>query len=211
MGKLQNAIHSHFRQEKSISEDAPIQRILANHFFENKSRYEFLDSFIQQSYNSLVFQRIIDIDVGVDHKLSNFPEKFSWLKDNVDEIELHGKNIHLTEILELGDEGGLIFGEIYAEFKFNYPEAAGTCVIGFGFPNFYTSQSPVEFEAKITSLTLHASYAHLSKKPVSRYLLQQFQENKHFVFNDFVSEKKADPRKRTSENQYYLIDVDGLE
>ena len=211
MVKLQKSLHAHFRQEGVVANDASIQRILANHFFDNKARYEFLYVFIDQDYDGITFRGIVDIDAGVDHNLPDFPEKFSWLKGNVDEIELHGKGIHLTEILKLGEIGGLIFGEIYAEFKFEYSDAKGTCVIGYGFPRYYGGKSSVEFEVKIAKLSLYADYVHVSKRRVERYLLQQFQKNKHLIFDEFVKKKKSDPRKRTTENQYYLFSDDEFE
>ncbi|NUM47284.1 MAG: hypothetical protein HUU38_21500 [Anaerolineales bacterium] len=200
--KFQDALYTHFQQQGVIPNDTTIQRILANHFFENKARYEYLIMFTTQKFAELSFQGIIDIDAGVDHKLSNFPESFDWLKDNIDQIELHGKGIHLTDILKLGELGALAFGEIEAEYKFEYTEAKGSCTIRYGFPDYYKNKPSVEFEAKVSNLSLHPSFIHVSKKSVRRYLLQQFLEKKYLFFDTFVNQKKADPRKRNLENQY---------
>lgn len=201
LSKLQTATHSLFQQQGSIAKDSTIQKVIWSYFSNNAAVFEFLRSFINQSQQVLSFERISDIDVGIDQKSMNFPPNFLWLKGNIDKISLHGNKIDATDVMQLGELGLLIFGEIEADFKFDYPEAKGSCTIRYGFPN--SDKKPnVEFEAKVIHVSLYAAYAHVAKEKVSRFLVQEFQKNKHETFENFVDAGKADTKKRTSDNQY---------
>jgi hypothetical protein len=125
-----------------------------------------------------------------------------WLKGNIDKITLHGSRIDSTDVMKLGELGILVFGEIEADFKFDYPEAKGTCTIKYGFPNFDEKKGNVEFEAKIARMTLFSAFLHVSKEKVSKNVIQDFQKNKHQVFEQFVIDKKANSQKRNLENQF---------
>ena len=149
----------------------------------------------------LSFERISDIDVAIDQKSANFPSNFLWLKGNIEKISLHGNKIDATDVMHLGDLGLLVFGEIEAEFKFDYPEAKGSCTIRYGFPN-PDKRNNIEFEAKVIHVSLYPAYAHVAKEKVSRFLVQEFQKHKHETFEDFVGKGKADTQKRNIENQY---------
>jgi hypothetical protein len=202
MNKLQTSAQSYFKQQGAIAQESKIQKVLANYFVSNAVVFQFLYWFIEQSQNALCFERITDIDAGIDHKNGQFPDNFLWLKNNIDKMNLHGDRLQSTDIMKLGELGVLIFGEIEAEFKFSYQEAQGKCIIRYGFPDYYVKKRYVEFEAKVISLTLFPAYAHVSKERVNRYLIQEFQKNKHQVFEQFISQGKADTQKRDFNDQY---------
>ncbi len=195
LNKFQDAIHSHFQKQEVVSNDIPMQRILTNEFRDNKAIFEFLPIFTEQKSNIISFQKIVDIDAGIDHA-PNFPENFKWLKD-VDKINLHGK-LNTTDIMNLSKKGILVFGEIEAEFKFDSLEAKtetkakGKCTIKYGFPKFYDpKRKSVEFEAKIGDLELHIDFIDISKSRVEVFLLKEFQKDKHNKFEPF---KNAGPQ-----------------
>ena len=108
-----------------------------------------------------------------------------------------------TEILQLAKTGIFIFGEIDAEFKFEYHAAKGTCIVSYGFPNSFEKSTPVEFEAKISRLELHSDYSHVAKDNVKRFILQEFQKNKYLFFEKLKKQGKVDTGKRNI-NQYEL-------
>ncbi len=201
MNKLQNALHNNFQKQGVILNNAPIQKILANHFVSNKTRFEFLKFFTKKS-DFLIFEKIIDIDAGIEHNFKEFPEKFRWLKGNIDRISLHGNKIHETDVMELSNIGALKFGEIEADFKFQYSDAKGECIIKYGFSSSYNKEKPVEFESKIINLKLHPNYAHVSRHDVQNFLLKQFQKKKHQLFEEFKKEKKVDTQKYDLVNQH---------
>lgn len=202
MSKVQKAFHSHFRQQGAISKDTPVQKILAHHFFTNEARFEFLHTFVEQGYEFLSFEKITDIGAGIDHGFPNFPKNFSWLRNNIDSIDVRGEGVHLTEIVKLGRMGILILGEIEAEFQFQYSDAKGTCSIRYGFPDYYLKKSSMEFEAKVVNLTFHPDYSDASKKRVGKFLLHHFQNSKHNLFEQFIAGEKANAQKKNMENQY---------
>lgn len=202
MNKLQNSTQSFFKQQGTVAPESKIQKVIANYFINNTVIFEFLHCFIQQNSNVLGFEKVTDIDVGIDHKNGQFPENFLWLRSNIDKINLHGERLQSTDIMRLGELGVLIFGEIEAEFQFAYSEAKGKCIIRYGFPDYYMKKRFVEFEAKVISLTLFPAYAHVSKERVNRFLIQEFQKNKHQIFEEFISQEKANTQKRNLENQY---------
>jgi hypothetical protein len=188
-------------KQGAIAIESRIQKVISSYFSNNATIFEFLHSFIEQTYQALTFERISDIDVGIDQKFGEFPPNFQWLKGNIDKISLHGNKIDSTDVMKLGELGILMFGEIEADFKFDYSEAKGNCTIRYGFPNS-DKRSNVEFEAKIIHLSLFPAFAHVSKEKVSRYLIQEFQKNKHQTFERFIDEGKANTQKRNSENQF---------
>ncbi len=52
-------------------------------------------SFTQSQYSSIKFNRIVDMEIGINEK-GEFPSKFKWLKGNIGKIKLtafQGKNI----------------------------------------------------------------------------------------------------------------------
>lgn len=199
--KIQNATHTLFQEEGAIAKDSKIQRVISSYFLNNAVIFEFLRSFIVQNHQVLSFERVSDIDVGIEQKSTNFPPNFLWLKGNIEKISLHGNKIDETDVMQLGDLGLLVFGEIEADFKFDYPEAKGSCTIRYGFPNS-DKKTNVEFEAKVIYISLYPAYAHVAKEKVSRYLVQEFQKHKHQTFERFIDDGKANTQKRNVENQY---------
>lgn len=199
--RLQTATHSLFQEQGAISKASPIQRVISSYFSGNAAIFEFLRSFIEKNQQILSFERISDIDVAIDQKSANFPPNFLWLKGNIDKISLHGNKIDATDVMQLGELGLLVFGEIEADFKFDYPEAKGSCKIRYGFPN-PDKRNNIEFEAKVIHVSLFPAFAHVAKEKVSRFLVQEFQKYKHETFEYFVAEGKADTQKRNIENQY---------
>ncbi len=206
--KLQNATHEFFQRQGAIATDAPIQKVLALYFLNNAVIFEFLCCFINQTYDGLTFERISDIDVGIDQKYGSFPPNFEWLKGNIDKISLHGNKIQATDVMNLGELGILIFGEIDAEFKFDFVDAKGTCIIRYGLPGYYEGKANVEFEAKVIRVAPYAAYAHVPKERISRQIIQEFQKNKHEIFEQFIEEGKAIAQKRNAEDQF---EFDGLD
>jgi len=194
ISKFQDTIHSYFQEQGVVSNDIPMQRILTDKFRDNKEIFNFLHIFTKQNSNILPFQKIVDIDAGIDHDIPNFPENFKWLKD-VDKINLHGK-LNTTDIMNLSKEGVLIFGEIEAEFKFDFSleteaeiKAKGICTIKYGFPKFYEKEKSIEFEAKIGDLELHIDFSDVSKNRVEVFLLKEFQKDKHKIFERFKNDE----------------------
>ena len=98
----------------------------------------------------------------------------------------------------------LVFGDIDAEFEFDYKDAKGLCIIRYGFPDYSEEKISVEFEVKISDneLKLHPNFAHVSKENVKRFLLKEFQQNKHSLFDKFKAENRVDTRKRNIHDQY---------
>jgi hypothetical protein len=208
INKLQKATHNYFREHGAIPKDSPIQRILSNYFVTNGAIFEFIYAFLNPVTDALTFQKVIDIDAGVDHSFGTFPENFQWLKNNIDKINLHGTNLHMTDIMSLGEMGALIFGEIEAEFAFDYSDAKGVCTIKYGFPGYYEKNIGTEFEAKILSLRLHVDHVHVAKERVTKFLLQEFQRHKHSLFEEFKQDQKVNTRLRR-DNQLELFE-DGI-
>jgi len=199
--KLQKKTHSYFRQHGAIASNSPIQRVLSNHFITNKVMFEYINAFLYPISDALTYHKIIDIDAGVDHNYGTFPENFQWLKNNIEKINLHGNNLQVTDIMSLGRSGVLVFGEIEAEFGFDYTHAKGRCTIKYGFPRLYEKKSATEFEAKIIDLKLHADFINIPKERVSKFLIQEFQKNKHKLFEEFKLAKKVNTLAR-EKNQY---------
>lgn len=204
--KIEEFIHNDLQKNKMVKADIPAQKILANYFLTKKSLFDYLFAFTKEKYEALSYKRIANILSGVDNT-KKFPAKFDWLnKGNVDEISLHGKKLDENEIISLGNEGILIFGEIEAEFEFTYKQAKGICVISYGFPKYYKQQARlIEFEAKITQLSLNSDSAHISKDNIKRYLLSEFQKMKHPLFQKLKDQKLV---SLTAQNQIFFDNED---
>ena len=200
--KIQNATEDFFKEQGTINKNTMMQRVLAKYFIDNSAIYEFLNFFVAQSYKILTFKKISDIDVGIDQKYGQFPENFLWLKDNIDVVSLHGNKIQSSDVMKLGELGILVFGEIEAEFGFEYSEAKGTCIIRYGFPSYYEKKGNTEFEAKVIKLNPFPAFTHVPKDRISRHLIQEFQRNKHQLFESFILNGKANTQKRNVENQF---------
>jgi len=205
LNKLQNQVQKELQVKKVIAPTQKIQKVLATHFRRNQYIFEYLLTFTTRKFETLSFQRIVDIETGVDSK-SNFPKNFEWLK-NIGELKLtaiKGKKLEETDIVEIGKLGILIFGEIDAEFTFSSSEVAGSCVIQYGFPKFYDKKNHIEFETKILKIDLKNEFAHISKENVKKKLLAEFQKEKHNIFDEFKAANKADANDKDLENQYLM-------
>jgi hypothetical protein len=205
--QFQARIHQQFQLSKTVDSTKTIQRIVATHFKGNQFIFEFLFKFTKLRFASLKFQRIIDIETGIDNRL-NFPDNFKWLKGNIGELKLtavHGKKLEETDIIEIGKLGILVFGEIDAEFNFAYQDVKGKCVIQYGFPKFYDKRNHIEFETKIQRIDLNHECSHVSKEAVKRHLLAEFQKDKHLVFEGFRNMGKVDPDPKDEANQYGIL------
>lgn len=206
INKLQLQIHRQFQSARVVENNKEIQRIIATHFKGSSSIFDYLLSFTQQHSSCLSFQRIIDIETGIDNR-QVFPENFKWLKGNISELKLtalQGKKLEETDIIDIGRLGILVFGEIDAEFKFVFPGASGKCIIQYGFPKFYDKKGNIEFETKIQRIDLNNDCSHVSKEGIKRQLLAEFQKDKHRVFEQFRQAGKVDSDPKGSENQYLL-------
>ena len=203
---FQTRIHQQFQSAKTVDATKAIQRVLATHFKGNHFLFEFLFEFTKLRFTSLEFVRIVDIETGIDNK-RNFPENFQWLKGNIGELKLtavQGRKLKETDIIKVGELGILVFGEIDAEFTFDYKDAKGTCIIRYGFPKFYDKKNQVEFETKIQRINLSREFSHISKETVKRHLLGDFQKDKHLVFELFRGAGKVDTDPKGVHNQYGL-------
>ncbi|RYE22127.1 MAG: hypothetical protein EOP45_08675 [Sphingobacteriaceae bacterium] len=205
--RLQVQIHRHFQSSKVVESSKEIHKILATHFKGSHNIFEYLISFTQSTYEGIVFQRIVDIETGIDNRRA-FPENFKWLKDNISELKLtalKGKKLDETDIIGIGNLGILVFGEIDAEFKFSFPGVSGKCIIQYGFPKFYEKRANIEFETKIQRIDLNNDCSHVSKEGVKRQLLTEFQKGKHQIFEKFRTAGKADSAPKNTDNQYSLL------
>lgn len=205
LSKLQNQIQKELQVKKVVAPTQKIQKVLATHFKKNQFIFEYLLEFTKRKFETLAFQRIVDIETGIDNKL-NFPDNFKWLK-NIGEVKLtamQGKKLEETDIIEIGKLGILVFGEIDAEFNFSSKEVAGSCVIQYGFPKFYEKKNHIEFETKILKIDLKNEFAHISKENVKKKLLVEFQKEKHNIFDEFKSANKADANDKELDNQYLM-------
>jgi hypothetical protein len=204
---FQTRIHQQFQISKTVDSKKTIQKIIATHFKGNHFIFEYLFCFTKLRFSSLKFQRIIDIEAGIDNRL-NFPDNFKWLKGNIGELRLtavQGKKLEETDIIEIGKLGILILGEIDAEFNFAYQDIKGKCVIQYGFPKFYDKRNQIEFETRIQRIDLSHECSHVSKETVKRHLLAEFQRDKHAVFEDFRNKGKVDPDPKDEDNQYGIL------
>lgn len=199
--QLQNRTNQLFKEYNCVKQESTIQKILSHYFTSHQARADFLFQFLQGQTNTLEFQKIVDIDTGINSK-QKFPEQFKWLQD-IEKMNLYGKKLQETEIIELAKTGVFIFGEIDAEFKFEYHAAKGTCAISYGFPNSFEKSNPVEFEVKVSRLEVHSDHSHVAKDNVKRFLLKEFQKNKYLLFERFKKDGKADTTKRNF-NQFEL-------
>ncbi len=129
------------------------------------------------------------MEIGINEN-GVFPLKFKWLKGKIHKIKLtafQGKNIEQTDIISLGKSGVLIFGEMEAEYQFNYADAKGICFIQFGFPKYYVKQKRIEFETKISKIELEKKFSHISRIKLKRDILKEFQREKHNIFELFLN------------------------
>ena len=205
LSKLQNQIQKELQVKKVVAPTQKIQKVLATHFKKNQFIFEYLLAFTKRKFETLAFQRIVDIETGIDNKL-NFPDNFKWLK-NIGEVKLtamQGKKLEETDIIEIGKLGILVFGEIDAEFNFASKEVAGSCVIQYGFPKFYDKKNHIEFETKILKIDLKNEFAHISKENVKKKLLAEFQKEKHNIFDEFKTANKADANDKDLDNNYLI-------
>ncbi len=206
VNKVQKLVHKTFQAKNVINKGRDIQKIIATHFIKNEYLFEYLFSFAEKAYPSLVFKRIVDIEIGLDDK-RRFPETFKWLKGNIGELKLtalQDKKLEETDIIELGKLGVLVFGEIEAEFGFDYVEAKGVCVIQFGFPKFYAKRKHIEFETKISKINLGKNSSHVSKVKVKRFLLKEFQREKHKTFEKFKKDNKVNVEPKDTDRQFLI-------
>ncbi|MBL7814838.1 MAG: hypothetical protein JNL70_07505 [Saprospiraceae bacterium] len=205
LSKLQNQVQKELQAKKVVAPTQKIQKVLATHFKKNQFIFEYLLAFTKRKFETLTFQRIVDIETGIDNKL-NFPDNFKWLK-NIGEVKLtamQGKKLEETDVIEIGKLGILIFGEIDAEFNFSSSEVAGSCVIQYGFPKFYDKKNHIEFETKILKIDLKNEFAHISKENVKKKLLAEFQKEKHNIFDEFKTADKADANDKDLDNNYLI-------
>lgn len=206
LNTLQKSVHKGLQTSKVVSPTKTIQKILATHFKANRYIFEFLYEFTKMKFDCLDFKRIVDVETGLDNR-QPFPDNFNWLKGNIGELRLtalQGKKLEKTDIVKAGNLGVLVFGEIDAEYSFKFKEANGTCVIEYGFPKFFSKRSDVEFETKIQRIELGNDCAHVAKESVKRYLLAEFQKEKHKLFESFKKENKVDAEPKDINNQYSM-------
>jgi hypothetical protein len=137
--------------------------ILRNEYFVDQvSMFNFFREFETKGYSILKFSKIIDIIFGI-YEHAAIPSEFSWMKEKIEEVSLKGDNIESNDVIKLGQNGCLKFGEIESEFKFDLNGVKGTCIIKYGFPSGHRKTKKgniksVEFEAKVVSVnTLDAN------------------------------------------------------
>ncbi|MCT4509161.1 MAG: hypothetical protein N4A48_10500 [Tepidibacter sp.] len=182
-GKLESRNH--------IDKKEKIENVISGDF-SNKKRFEFLLSLTEDdNFNGFLnFKRVSNIEIGPNSN-AKLPDEIDWMNNGgeITNIILKGKKVH--ESIYLKEEKyyeGMILQEVISTYKFEISGAKGTCVIVYGFPGYLKTVEPtIEFEAKVYSVHLEKEYQHVSKKNVSRKILDIFDKAKMKKYYEYKS------------------------
>jgi len=210
MSAIQRNIHRELVGANVVREEE-VLKVITRHFKKDADIFSFLMEFTKSTGGSLEFVRLENIQAGLTKKRIKCPEQFAWLGEQVDVISLHGTNLESSDIIGLGKIGILVFGEVVAYFQFNIDSIVGSCVVRYGFPNYFShGKQTTEFEVRIQSLTLASGFESVSREKLRADITAYFMNLKSSVFDRYIRDDVVDIKLRDDSLQY-KISVDTIE
>lgn len=188
---LRNEINISLRKEGVVNKKSKLFILKNDSFYKNEYMFEFFRKFSEKGYFGLKFKKIQDIIFNINEN-SNLPKEFGWMKERIEEISLRGEDIQANDIIKLGDDGCLNFGEIESEFSFKFGDYQGLCTIKYGFPSGHKktkrgNNKSVEFETKVLNIDCDNKNFEIKK-----LITNDFNSRKAIICNEMFIMKKLD-------------------
>jgi hypothetical protein len=193
---IQKSIEKKLKEDKLVDPKKTINFVYAHYFTKHKYRYEYLNKFLQSSFDKIEFIKLTNFESGINKK-ATLPEKFKWLNDQeISAMQLVGNNLQEADIFKLGAADNLVFGLFECEYSFNVDNAIGTCKITFGFPKYYDNRNKkVEFTVIVEAVNFTYNKKDLAKEQVKSEIRNEFIKYKHQIFQEFIDSEKVITQK----------------
>lgn len=171
----------------------------------NKNRMKFLLGLANNiAGGNLQFSSVRNIEIGKDKtKNAAMQEKGILFEEGVKNLIINSeKGESLNNIAFIANEDHydfLILRALQVEYRFEYLNAKGSCVLEFGFPHFFRkSNRTEEFEVIVNKVFLDKNKKGESIKRVSRKILADFN---HFYQKEFNKMIELQKRQGVKEKQ----------
>ncbi len=144
--------------------------------FTNRERFNFMLQLASDSEDgTLEFKEIKDVEIGPDpDNPSQNPNSF--IQQNIKKIIINGSGLEKISLLTAeGERDNLLIRSIEASYTFNYNGTPGSCVLEYGFMNFFRNQNTSqEFQVALRHLNIKSG----NKSFLNNFVLNIFEESK---------------------------------
>lgn len=174
--KIIDKISKYLFLNGSVCKDKPVE--ITPEKFDNRNRFTFMLRLANNSPNGfLEFQAIKNVEIGPDSKV-HIPED-KWISEDVQNLIINSvKGRTLGSLEYISDEqyrDFLILRQIQAQYKFNLDIASGTCIIEYGFPQYFrTHKRNTSFSSCISKVYFDKSTKNASETSTRRAILKEF-------------------------------------
>ncbi len=174
--KIIEKISKHLFTNGTISKSSPIE--ITPDKFDNRNRFTFMLRLANNSPNGfLEFQAIKNVEIGPDREIT-IPED-KWISEDVQNLIINsvkGKTLGSLEYISNEQyRDFLILRQVQAQYKFNIGIASGTCIIEYGFPQYFrTHKRNTSFSSSISKVYFDKGTKNASETGIRRAILKEF-------------------------------------
>lgn len=151
--------------------------------FSNNQRFMFMLSIANNSPNGfLEFEAVKNIEIGPDRESKQpLPGSAKWMNGSVKNIIINSEKGETLENVEYISDPSyhdvLILRQVQAQYRFEFGEMNGFCIIEYGFPHYFRKYVKGDaFESRLANIYFGKTSKSQNVKNATRLILEEFEK-----------------------------------
>jgi len=151
--------------------------------FNNNQRFMFMLSIANNSPNGfLEFEAVKNIEIGPDRESKQpLPDSAKWMNGSVKNIIINSEKGETLENVEYISDPSyhdvLILRQVQAQYRFEFGEMNGRCIIEYGFPHYFRKNVKGDsFESRLANIYFGKASKSQNVKNATRLILEEFEK-----------------------------------
>lgn len=151
--------------------------------FSNNQRFMFMLSIANNSPNGfLEFEAVKNIEIGPDRESKQpLPDSAKWMNGSVKNIIINSEKGETLENVEYISDPSyhdvLILRQVQAQYRFEFGEMNGFCIIEYGFPHYFRKYVKGDaFESRLANIYFGKTSKSQNVKNATRLILEEFEK-----------------------------------
>jgi hypothetical protein len=183
--RLIDHVIKNYKDGGHIAEDEDIKSIKFKDFT-NKGRVTFLNALTQHvKYSVLSFVDTKNVHFSPDENKSNPPNELMWMKNKIDDLAIHGKDLHSTFFVQDDRYYDFIFlFGLVCQYSYACEGFSGKCKIQFEFTDSKVTNES-ELTLNINMISLDLNDLGVSKNKAKKEILDSLEKYKLEVYQTY--------------------------
>lgn len=146
-------------------------------------RFMFMLSIANNSPNGfLEFEAVKNIEIGPDRESKQpLPDSAKWMNGSVKNIIINSEKGETLENVEYISDPSyhdvLILRQVQAQYRFEFGEMNGRCIIEYGFPHYFRKNVKGDsFESRLANIYFGKASKSQNVKNATRLILEEFEK-----------------------------------